>query len=317
MYVMLLWSVVAFRECGFDYEGYKYISNELQANNWYTVGRELGMEPMYSFLNHFVRNYKILVVIMATTTICLQFRFIFKYSHFPFVSLLIYLGAFFYSSLMGQYRQAMGIALVCWAIVNYENKKKFLCLIFLAASFHISSLLALIFFLIPHEIKPLKIYILLFFCSIIISMSAKYVYLNFISNLPVFVANKLEYYLTRDTFEVGLNTAVLLRAIGFGICYYYRKQLETIRDNTFFLNIYFTSLLIYIAFGFMPNMALRGSYYFYIIETVLIANLIYIIKQPAKILVWLFFTGISIYRQVSFFQEWSADYIPYTNWLLN
>ena len=69
---------------------------------------------------------------------------------------------------------------------------------------------------------------------------------------------------------------------------------------------------MYLALGFLPQLSVRGAVYFYLFEIVLASMIIY--RMPSikkKLYIYSFFILISIYRQISFFNEYHDEYIPY------
>lgn len=312
-----LFLIAGFRECGFDYYNYYDYFKNLNNPHWFTRGLEIGSEPGYSLLNYSLGNYAAIIAIMSLIIIGVQFGFIWRYSRLPILSIVFYLGLFLYPSTMGQYRQALAIGVVLWAIVNSENRVRFFLLIALAMMFHFSGILGILALFIPQRIRSLKFYLILFGAAIVCSITTQVIYMRFLGMLPEYVATKLAHYAAVETTALGLNSAVMLRAFVFFICYYYRDRLLCIPRMGYFLNIYFLSLIIYTALGFAPQVAGRGSIYFSIFEIILIANLIFTQRGWLRYGLFCLFICFSLYRQWGFFKEWGNDYIPYKNWLFD
>lgn len=313
----ILFLIAGFRECGFDYMNYWIYFDQISGPDWFADGLAIGSEPGYSFLNHVLGNYAAVIAVMSALILWLQFKFVYKYSFLPFLAIIFYLGLFFYPSTMGQFRQALAMAIILWAISSIENKVKFLLLIALAMMFHFSAILGLLALFIPRTLKSTKFYVWSFVAALLISISAQTVYLNFISSLPPYIAVKLAHYASIESTPLGLNSAVLIRAFVFGSCYYFKDKLLAIPHMSYFINIYFLSLLIYTALGFAPQVGGRGSIYFSFFEIILISNLIFVLTDWKRILFFITFVGFSIYRQLQFFDQWTDDYIPLKNWLFN
>lgn len=315
--LLLLYVIAGFRECGFDYYNYKGYFQELNGPNWLSEGLKIGSEPGFSWLNYALGNYAAVIAVMSAAILTVQSVFLWRYCKLPILSLVFYLGLFMYPSTMGQFRQALSIGIVLWAVVNRDNRTKFFMLILLAMMFHFSAILGILALFVPRHYKTLKFYLTAFALALLCSASAQVVYLRLIDLLPAYVATKLSHYASVETAPLGLNTTVLLRAFVFFLCYHYRQKLSGIPRMEYFLNIYFLSLFIYTAFGFAPQVAGRGSIYFSFFEIILIADLVYALKGWQKYLVFGLFVGFSLYRQISFFGQWSFDYIPYKNWLFS
>lgn len=305
---------VGFREVGFDYDNYRYYYDRLLVF-WIDNSDVLRVEKGYALLNHLLPSYRTVLVVMAIITVSSQMYFLYKYSPAPFASLLFYIGSFLLISTMGQYRQAFAISLVIWAFINYEHRARFFLLIAIASAFHISSLLALTVLFIPKRVCKLKTYLYLFLIAVVSNLIASTIFFSMIEYMPPFIADKLGIYAESEKGAVlGFNMAMLLRIVVFYLFYKNRKEILKYKYGGLFLNIYFVSLLIYMGFGFLPQLAGRGAIYFYFIELVLAGMLVKIPRTG--IAYFMFFAAISIYRQLSLFNEWAADYIPYRNELL-
>lgn len=316
-FVLLLFFVAGFRECGFDFYNYNVYFEELNSPDWFSRGFEIGSEPGYSFVNYALGNYPAVIVVITAAILFVQFEFIYTFSALPFLALIFYLGLFMYPSTMGQYRQALAIGVVLWAIVNREHKLKFFLLIALAMMFHLSAILGILALFIPHRLRSLRFYLILFVGAIVCSLVAQTIYTNFISSLPQYVATKLAHYAATENSPLGINSAVLLRAFVFFTCFYFRDKSSTTPYNSLFLNIYFLSLLIYTALGFAPQVAGRGSIYFSFFEIILVSNLIFVLKGWRSMIFFVIFVAFSAYRHLQFFGQWSDDYIPYKNWIID
>ena len=305
---------IGFREnCGFDYYNYNYIFDEFSTDFWVQNAVLMGVEFGYAFINHYLPDFRTVLVLMALFTVFFQFKFIYKYSPLPFLSVFLLLGVAFYPSLMGQYRQALAISIICWAFVNRDNKAFFFTLVVIAALFHTSALLSVFVLFIPDRIFKTKQYLLMLFFALVVNFSMKSVFLNFAQFLPSIISSKSEIYGESENFTLGLNFAMLIRIIVFFMIYSNKELLLSLDNFKYFLNIYFVSLLVYLGFGFLPQLSGRGSTYFYMLEFILVPMLILKTTGVKKWLFFIFFISISCYRQYTFFVDWYDDYIPYNN----
>lgn len=308
---------VGFRECGFDYQNYYRYFIDLSSASWKANADYLNVEYGYAYLNYILGDYKLVLVVMAVATIALQFKFIYKYSPFPFFSLFLFLGVMLYPIIMGQFRQALAIGLILWAFTNKENKLLFLIIILLAATFHASALIALFALFIPNKVFKTTVYLLLLLIALGMNFIMESYMLSMAKVLPALIGSKIETYSTIEDYVLGLNTAMLLRIIIFLIFIFYKDKLNRESKEYYFLNLYFVSLFIYLALGAIPQIAGRGSIYFYFFEFILASIVLSRIKGYTRFVLFCFFIGISIYRQVGFFSQWQSDYIPYANSLFN
>ena len=100
------------------------------------------------------------------------------------------------------------------------------------------------------------------------------IFKSYISSFPAFVSQKLGFYAETENFSYGLNMAMLLRLISFGILFYFKNKISNYKYTNYFINLYFISLFIYLGFGFLPQLGGRGSIYFYYFEFILISMLL-------------------------------------------
>lgn len=316
LYSLLIFSlfiIVGYRECGFDYDNYGYYFRILNSDAWKNNSSVLGVETGYAYLNYICDSYREVLVVMAGLTVGLYSYFIYKYSPLPFFSLFLLLGAFVYPTLMGQYRQALAIGLIVLAASYRDKKIIFFSLLCFAALFHISSLLAILLLFLPSKLYPKRIYIILLIIALLSNLLLGVVFTQYINSFPSFIAQKLGVYSdSEEGLTVGLNIAMLLRVSVFLLFWNKKESILQFKYGGYFLNIYFLSLLIYLGLGFLPQLGGRGSIYFYFFELILAPMLIVKeYKKRTKMLLAFFFLSISLYRQFSFFAQWSGDYIPY------
>lgn len=313
--ILILIIFVGFREVGFDYDNYRFYYDRL-SHFWIDNSEVLRVEKGYAFLNHIFPSYRALLLVMAAVTVSSQLLFIYKYSPAPFASVLFYAGAFLLSSTMGQYRQALAIAIAIWAFIFYNKRILFAVLITAACIFHISALLVIVVLFMPKHICQPRTYILFFTAAIIVNLTAGTVFMSIIEYMPPFIADKLGIYSSQEAgLSYGFNLAMLLRIIIFLIFYKNKEVIASYKYGEVFFNIYFVSMLVYMGLGFLPQLAGRGAIYFYFIELVLAGM---IVRIPRRGIVYLaFFAAISIYRQLNIFTDWTTDYVPYRNELFS
>lgn len=317
--LFLIW-FVGFRECGFDYENYSYYFDLLHTEFWKPNAEFLMVERPYAFLNHLFPSLTAVYVFVAILTCGITSMFLYKNSPYPFYSYFLLLGVIVYISFMGQYRQGLAIPLVLVAFSCKERMQRIL-LIALASCIHISAILGLLVFFIPDKILKGKYYVLLLGLALVSNLTFLVVLKTVLGSLSGFIASKLNYYMNEEEGLVyGINMAMLLRLISFGIFYKYRDFIRQSPDGVLYFNIYFLSLLIYLGLGFLPQLSGRGSLYFYVMEAVVVAILLKNLRTPQQTrgYIFLFFTVIALYRQIGFLLgEFREVYVPYRNALFN
>lgn len=308
---------VGFRECGFDYESYNALFDSFSSDEWILNAILYRVEFGFAFLNHILWDYRSVLVAMALFTIGLQFKFIYKYSPLPFVSLFILLAVIFYPMMMGQIRQALAMSIVLWAMVNRDRKFLFLSLIVLASFFHATAIIGLFVLFLPDKLFSTKTYFIALSIALVSNFTMKSVFISASNLLPAIMSEKVDIYSSSEDFVLGLNLAMLLRVFIFIVFIILKDKFVSFPKGSYFVNVYFLSLLIYLGIGSLPQIAVRGSLYFYCLEPILISMLIFNSNNKFKTIWLILFVGINIYRQFGFFSEWTEDYIPYQNTLFN
>ena len=307
--------LIGFRQCGYDYENYYHYFLSLHSEFWRSNAEFLGAELGYAFLNYILGDYRLLLVFMAIASVMLCFTYIYKYSPAAFFSLFLFFCVSFYPSFMGQYRQGLAIAIVLWAfIVKRKSLILFFLLVGLASLFHISSILALIAIVVPSNLLKLRYYIIVLLAAFLFSEFGQVFFFNFLLGGSDFIARKAAIYGKSETamgLRLGLNLAMLLRVLFFLFFYKYRESILRYPLGSYFLNLYFVGLLIYLGLGFLPQLGGRGSAYFYLFEFILAAMVIKEMPKTQRLLFALAFIGIDLYRYHTFLVASYSDYVPY------
>ncbi|OWK73528.1 hypothetical protein CBW16_08420 [Flavobacteriaceae bacterium JJC] len=317
---VIFFLIVGFREIGFDYDMYNYLFDVYEKKDWYAQSFNYSTEIGYAFTNHISPSFFFLVAMISGVIITTQFYFIYKNTKYPFLALFVYFGIFFYTSLMGQYRQAFSLGLMLIAINNIENRKKFLFLIFIAISFHYTAIFTLVLLWLPKNLYKFRTYILVLIGSVILAFVFPVAF-GKISSLTSYLEAKSSFYEKADYEKIsGINSVMLIRFTLFCLCFFFRKEFVKLPKMEFFMNIYFLSLVFYIAFSFMTALASRGSLYFAFFEVILVSNLLYVLRKNILIylLVFLLSITMSISRQINSFNEdnFQEYFVPYRNWLI-
>lgn len=309
--IVFLFIVVAYRQCGYDYDNYMSIYRVLHSSAWTENTNFLGIEPGYGFLNYICTSFRQLLIVMAFLSLSLYAAFVYKYSPLPFLSFFLLLSIVLYGGMMGQYRQSLAIGIVSMAVSLRKSRMSFLCLLAIAYLFHRTAAIAIILLFVPEKIYSLKFYLYLLLLSLVFHFVGEELLAVMSIVFPEKIQSKLYTYAVTEAGKVfGFNLAMLLRILIFGYLWRYRLLIGQYSYGYFFLNSYFVSLIFYLSFGFLPQLAGRGSLYFSVFEFILPAMVI--AKNKKAYCGILFFLFVSIYRQFSLFTgNGSDDYLPY------
>lgn len=312
LYTTFLICFVGFRDCGFDYENYRYYYDVLHSSFWQNNSEYLMVEKGYALLNYLMPSFRLLYVLFAVLSCTLLSRYLYKNSYYPMMSHFLLLGVLIYLYFMGQYRQGLAIAIVLPALVCRSRTRR-LMLIILATMVHNSAFIALLSFFVPKNYIKGRYYLMLLMAALVVNIGMTNIFTQYIGIFPEFISQKLEFYSeSEEGLRFGLNLAMLLRLTVFFIFYLYRHEIEKNEGGTLLFNYYFLSMLIYLGLGFLPQLSGRGSIYFYISEVILIPMVLYGIPNlKQKAMVFAFFLLIGTYRQVSFFRTAGEEFLPY------
>lgn len=311
--IIILWFIVSFRSCGFDYYSYREWYDWMKNGDWVMNSAILGSELGYAWLNNVALNYRMVIIVMATLTIGCYAVSIWKLSPIPLFSLFLLLSYTVYPGLMGQYRQALACSVFFISLLFVDNKKILLSVVLFGLFFHYTLFICLFVLLMPQKIMKSKMYIYLLIVGFLCNLLAYDIFVNISSLSPTEIQYKINYYrMYEEGLSVGLNMAMVLRVVIFVLFYSNRNCIATYKYGSLFFNIYFFSIFIYLALGFLPQLSIRGTQAFYLVEIILAAMIV----RNAIYYRWayfLFFLLVGIYRQVSFFtsEQGMIDYIPY------
>lgn len=308
--MLLLFIVASFRNCGYDYENYYGVFLDCKSGNW--ENKDLG----FAWLASILPSYRLLLVFMAVLTFIPLYYCIQKLSPIPIFSLLILYSTFFFPAIMGQMRQGAAMFFILTAYLMRQRKLPCIILLLAGIIMHTAALIGLLYFLPLRKKYHMALYLSLFVVALFIGPYLGQLLSHFIKLLGVpMLAYKYEVYYTTETLNgvsLGLNTAVFIRCFIFVLAYYMLSG--TAYENHQFLNLYFLSIIIYLALGFIPQIGGRGSAYFSILDIFLIPQLISVSKSGTKRFVLILgFILLAILRYVHFFgSNFNYDsYVPY------
>lgn len=306
--LFLLWFFfVGFRNSGYDFESYRDL--------FYMVKRshEINQEFSFVLLSRISLNYRMLLVLFSFITIYLQFFYIKKVSPLPILSLFILSSTLLFPTFMGQMRQGVAISFFALAIYYYNNKLLSVIFILIATSFHTSAIIGLVTLLIPRKLVSIKYYLLFFLFSFYLgNIISPYLSELVLLDPDSRIGDSLSFYSQTENYTLGFNSALLIRSSLFTLCYFRKCY---IKSNLFpyLLNIYFLSIVFYLALGFIPQLGGRGTLYFAYFEVILVPLYINSFESKPRnlfILVLLLFT---VMRYIQFFSSDFniSQYIPY------
>ena len=137
-----LFLLVALRNNSVGTDTYRYCEY-FEGIRFFGYTKEFGYGFLMKGINFFSSDYRVFLFITAALSIIPICIFIYKTSSNAFISLLIYI-SFFYNFSFSGIRQSIALSFLVGAVSVYFNKPKLsLILIFIATSFHYSSMVFL------------------------------------------------------------------------------------------------------------------------------------------------------------------------------
>lgn len=282
---------------GADWDAYLYFYQNIEESDRVEIGYALinnafsELSIPYNFFLLFVNGISLLLM-------CL---FLEKNSRLPVIgALLFFCDLYLYFNLSGV-RQAIAISITCYSITYAINKQfgRFLFAIFIAASFHLTALVFIVAYFLPRwrlNLRHLLFFSVAFFCG--------FYFLQSISNFITLYTLKdaifyVEYQEKVDNllgmYYVGIAKRTVL--VGAVLVFFVRKI--TLNPNTrYYFNIYLFGLAIYMStYMISPDIGVRMSSYFTILEIVIVGHLIYASQKITnRLLIVTLFSCMAIYK---------------------
>jgi hypothetical protein len=201
----------------------------------------------------------------------------------PFISILLYFIGTFLAQDFGQIRQGLAISFSLFAFIAAYNRKLTMFLFFylLAVFFHYTAIIILPFYWIG-RIKPT---IPLTVAFIIISVIFSQYFLQFMDyivpelNINYLNAQFLSYRGKSSGLQYSNFISLMITHIPIIIIYHiYSGTLLRDFKNRFFFQLFVLGTCMNIAFMPIPEIGLRGTAYFEILDTILLPNIVKIFK---------------------------------------
>lgn len=267
-----LYLVSAFRyDVGQDYF-YTYVP---LFNSVANTGTYKSVEKGYILLNKlvllFTSNYAGIFILTSFILCFFIFKCIFEQSKMPVISSYIFVTSTFYFISMNLVRQAITIAIFFYSIkyIKDRNFKRYLFMILIAASIHVTALIYIpVYFIANKSIK---------FKNFIITYISLFIGLPLTKDFIYFIISKTKYaYYIGSVYDNGERVSVsplISLSIVLLTYFYIRKTKKKDFYDNIYLNIQIIATLSSTALGIFP-LALRIFIDFEYIQILLVASII-------------------------------------------
>lgn len=318
LYAILVVILALFAGCranGFDWHSYYEIFKVIHAGGNYEGAQFV--EYGFQFLTLLSPTYRILIFITAIISVPLTLGGLYKLSPntFPLLGLLVYFTCFLMPTYMGQIRQGLALGFVMYAYYYLwrNHRRKALLMVLIGSLFHITALIALLIFFPIRKEFSISTYILGFIITYFASFLALNLMAAFLQLSSSGIAEKIMYYAMKEHEGLGISSTIMVRIATFLIVIMLNKGKSN--QITYISNIYYIGICLYLLLGFSPQLAGRGTYYFAIMEFVLVPYIAKALKSHKEFCLGatLLIVALSFYRFYAFFSDdFNAfSYIPY------
>lgn len=265
---ILLWILFAFNTYNVDMDNYKNVFYNIEL---YDI--DYGFKILCLILKNFGADYKLLVLIIATFSLFIILTVIKKYTKNVTFVLLLYLVFPFFLDII-QIRNTLAMAISIYAMTFLIDKVahyriKYIVLILIASSIHISAISYLIFLLcdLPKKWFNFIVYISLSFSALIVFMPS--ILIRFTSIIP-----KLSYYMI-STANTQFITKILFMFILLFLNLILEFKISSSTSNNRLFN--FLYKIRFLIFVFYPLLLYDVDFFriirnIYLLYYILIAN---------------------------------------------
>lgn len=268
---------------------------------------EIGYATLNNFFSGLGLNYNLFLILLNTLSLCLMFQFFNRNTKYSVLALLIFFSDFFLYFNLSGIRQAIAISITCYSINFALERKKmqFFLLIFIAILFHFSSLIFIFAYFISKKILNIKQFLmyLLFFTigTILLNYISDFITMYTMKNADVYVNYQEKAQNLQSLFYIGIakRFIIIVLILKFG------RKLFEYENFTYFFNLYLFGFAIYLStYMVSPDIGVRMSSYFTIVDTVLAGAILFVNKNlNVRILIISIFSLISIYKLVGYMDD--------------
>lgn len=314
-------------ETGTDWNPYYNQFNDVDDISMVFINVLAGFEIGYGFLTFYTHklfgNYSVFLFFHALLFYAVIFKTAKKFSPYLYLSLL-----FFYATnlgLVGSNRQLLALAICLLALPFVESKKPipFFLLIILASLFHTTAILFFVYFFFNRTLKPQTILTLLFIGFLIGKTSIPLNVFSLSSFLSDSASSKIEVYSETASDPSGATLSIfgLFKRVLLLLLFTYNYEFLNKRLSYYRIlyNGYAFGLFIYFMFSSSLLIIVnRGSIYFNVMESFLIASQLLILKNRIDQVYILFFIFIiSILMLIQSISPYPDLFDPYKSLFYN
>lgn len=280
---------------GLDYFGYQFLYERLQPSvldemKYGLDHQEIGFRAIGAFLKSIGFSYQQYLIFFAAITIFYVVKICKNYSKNPTLSLLIFFCFYYLTWTFTGVRQGVVLAIGIYYLLKcIENNKtwRYILIVLLLSLIHSSAFMLLVLYFASKINFNKKTLLMLTGTSILLSVIPTGLIISKMTWLPfywrVYPYLNMEFSLNFLDFQ-GLGRLAFL----FIAFYCYDEYVKQNEISKKILNIYVISLLMYFILQFSELSAARLSIYGQYLDMIILANLLYLFKQPINRLIYIY-----------------------------
>lgn len=298
---LMLFLFAGLREAGIGADDFAYvgkflevpdISHWLYGNYSYSYQSVL-MEPLYllygAFIRLFTDDYAFLFTGVAFLSVTLAIQNYYRYSHYIFLTLLLFFVHTYLYRDINQIRSGVAAAIGLFLIAQIHNRQhiKVWFTLCLASLFHMASFVLIFAYLFSFlKVTRNRVITAYFFALFLGVIGASQVIFKLIPGGGI-MAKKLYNYTENGNYVNAISlfdiTNIKNSAILFVIIFFWKRLEKVVPYFTTFVLFYLLAVGIRVAFWDLGVLAARTSTFFAIVEVILIPYFIFIFRNKVFI----------------------------------
>ncbi|MFL1808993.1 EpsG family protein [Plesiomonas shigelloides] len=280
--LIIIFTIIAGLRVGVkpDWYNYAWVFENFQVERMFDYSA-YSKEPGYMVLNYIVREVYdskyLLFSVIAFMSIGLTFYSYFKFSSNPFLCVLIYCSFFFINRDMGAIRAGIAYSIFLFGLIYINNIYKYLSIVLIASTFHITSLLAICIPILKNRFCTPKMLALMIITSCIFGLTGLATeIIRVLSNIDIsLVARKSSAYLSSEdlVYEIDFLDLTNIKSLLFSFFSIYNYDKFKIKNSHFsvIIFVYVIGTCFRLAFSDLGVIAGRGYTIFNTVEPILIS----------------------------------------------
>lgn len=294
---LMLFSFAGLREAGVGADDFVYVSKFLETpdishwlfGNYSYSYKSTFMEPLYliygAFIRLFTDDYVFLFTGVAFLSVSLAVQNYYRYSHYIFLTLLLFFVHTFLYRDINQIRSGVAAAIGLFLIAQIHNRQHIkvwgtLCL---ASLFHIASFVLIFAYIFSFFKVTRNRVIVAYFCALFLGLiGVSQVVFQVIPGGGI-LAEKLHNYTENGNYVNAVSlfdiTNIKNSAIFFVIILFWKRLEKVVPYFTTLVLFYLLAVGIRITFWDLGVLAARTSTFFAIVEVILIPYFIFIFRN--------------------------------------